>query len=263
MLLRWRGRMLVMVRGMAMVKAWLIGLLLMLAQLHDPVASAQDLPVDLELVLAVDVSGSIDMEEARQQREGYVAALADPAVVQAIRSGFHRRIAVAYLEWASGDYQRLVLDWALIEDEASAGAFAGRLALEPTRTARWTSISGAIDAAVPLFDGNGYAGDRRVIDVSGDGPNNRGRPVTAARDEAVARGIVINGLPILNDRRQPFDLPTPMEMDLDTYYFEQVIGGPGSFVVPAKDFTDFKAAILSKLIREIAAESGTPVPAYR
>jgi len=237
--------------------------LVAMAHLHAATASAQDLPVDLELVLAVDVSGSIDAEEARQQREGYVAALADPGVVQAVRSGFHRRIAVAYLEWASGDYQRLVLDWTLIEDDASARAFAGRLAVNPRRTARWTSISAAIDAAVPMFDDNGYAGDRRVIDVSGDGPNNRGRSVTAARDDAVARGIVINGLPILNDRQQPFDLPTPMELDLDSYYYENVVGGPGSFVIPAKDFTDFRAAILSKLIREIAADGGTPVPSYR
>jgi hypothetical protein len=222
-------------------------------------AVAQELPVDLELVLAVDVSGSIDAEEARQQRDGYVAAIADAAVVQAIQANFHRRIAVLYLEWASADYQRVALDWAIIEDDGSAKAFAGRLAAAPPRTARWTSISAAIDAAVPLFEGNGYAGDRRVIDVSGDGPNNRGRSVLAARDEAVARGIVINGLPILNDRRQPFDLPTPVEMDLDLYYSDHVIGGPGSFVVPAKDFTDFRLAILNKLIREIAG----PPPAAR
>jgi hypothetical protein len=220
-------------------------------------AAAQELPVDLELVLAVDVSGSIDAEEARQQRDGYVAAIADAAVVQAIQANFHRRIAVLYLEWASANYQRVALDWALIEDDASAKAFAGRLAAAPPRTARWTSISAAIDAAVPLFDGNGYAGDRRVIDVSGDGPNNRGRSVLAARDEAVARGIVINGLPILNDRRQPFDLPTPVEMDLDLYYSDHVIGGPGSFVVPAKDFTDFRLAILNKLIREVAGPPPT------
>ena len=119
---------------------------------------------------------------------------------------------------------------ALIEDAASAQAFAGRLRGIRARSARWTSISAAIDAAVPLFDGNGYAGERRVIDVSGDGPNNRGRPVTAARDDAVAQGIVINGLPILNDRPQPFDLPTPMDMALDRYYRDHVIGGPGSFV---------------------------------
>jgi hypothetical protein len=216
-------------------------------------ATAQELPVDLELVLAVDVSGSIDAEEARQQRDGYVAAIADAAVVQAIQANFHRRIAVLYLEWASADYQRVALDWAIIEDDASAKAFAGRLAAAPPRTARWTSISAAIDAAVPLFEGNGYAGDRRVIDVSGDGPNNRGRPVRAARDEAMARGIVINGLPILDDRPQPAGQPTPAELGLDDYYRENVVGGPGSFVVPVQDFADFRMAILSKLIHEIAA----------
>ena len=162
-------------------RAWRLpgraGLAVWAVLLAGSAAGAADLPVDLELVLAVDVSGSIDAEEARQQREGYVAAIADPAVVQAIGANFHRRIAVAYLEWASGDYQQVVLDWSLIEDAASAGAFAARLAAPPRRTARWTSISSAIDAAVPLFDGNGYAGERRVIDVSGDGPNNRGRPV--------------------------------------------------------------------------------------
>ncbi len=225
-------------------------------------AAAAELPVDLELVLAVDVSGSIDAEEARQQREGYVAALADRAVVDAIRANFHRRIAVTYMEWASGDYQQVVLDWALIGDMESAEAFAARLLAAPRRTARWTSISSAIDAAVPLFAGNGYAGERRVIDVSGDGPNNRGRPVRDARDDAVAGGIVINGLPILNDRPQPFAMPTPMDMDLDRYYTEQVIGGPGSFVLPAEDFSDFRNAILNKLIREIAGV-GAPAPLAR
>ena len=185
------------------------------------------------------------------------------AVIEAIGANFHRRIAVAYLEWASGDYQHVVVDWSLIEDAASAQAFAARLAASPRRSARWTSISAAIDAAVPLFDGNGYAGERRVIDVSGDGPNNRGRPVRDARDGAVAQGIVINGLPILNDRPQPFDLPTPMAMALDRYYADHVIGGPGSFVLPAKDFTDFRNAILSKLIREIAADGAPPTLARR
>ena len=233
------------------------------ALLAGSAADAADLPVDLELVLAVDVSGSIDAEEARQQREGYVAAIADRAVIEAIGANFHRRIAVAYLEWASGDYQHVVIDWSLIEDAASAQAFAARLAASPRRSARWTSISAAIDAAVPLFDGNGYAGERRVIDVSGDGPNNRGRPVRDARDGAVAQGIVINGLPILNDRPQPFDLPTPMAMALDRYFADHVIGGPGSFVLPAKDFTDFRNAILSKLIREIAADGAPPTLARR
>lgn len=237
--------------GLLMAAAWIAA------------TSAEELPVDLELVLAVDVSGSIDAEEARQQREGYVAAITDPAVIEAIRANFHRRIAVLYLEWASADFQRLAVGWTLIEDAASAGRFAAVLAATPTPAARWTSISGAIDRAVPLFQGNGYAGERRVIDISGDGPNNRGRPVSLARDEAVARGIVINGLPILNDRPQPFSLPTPREYGLDRYYKEQVIGGPGAFSIPAQDFADFKAAILSKLIREIAGTPGAPAAACR
>jgi len=224
-------------------------------------AGGEELPVDLELVLAVDVSGSIDPDEAAQQREGYLAAIPDPAVIQAIRANFHGRIAVAYVEWASADYQHVVVDWTLIEDGESAFAFTQALGEAPPLSARWTSISSVIDFAVPLFENNGFAGDRRVIDVSGDGPNNRGRPVVMARDAAVARGVVINGLPILNDNPQPFDLPTPKEMALDRYYTEQVIGGPGSFVIPAQDFTDFKAAILSKLIREIAG--GEPSPRAR
>ena len=183
---------------------------------------AEDLPVDLELVLAVDVSGSIDAEEARQQREGYVAAITDPAVIQAIRANFHQRIAVAYVEWASSDYQRVVIEWTVIEDAGErrrvrrgACGVSGRFQRAGPRS--------AVPSTSPLrcSTDNGYAGERRVIDISGDGPNNRGRSVTMARDEAVAQGIVINGLPILNDRRQPFDLPTPVELALDEYYTRQ------------------------------------------
>jgi hypothetical protein len=235
-----------------LLAAWLLGSAALVA---GAAVEAEEIPVDLELVLAVDVSGSIDATEAQQQRDGYIAAITDPAVLQAIRGNFHGRIAVAYVEWASAGYQRLAVDWALIDDDKSALAFAESITMSGPLSARWTSISGAIDFAVPLFDGNGFAGERRVIDVSGDGPNNRGRAVTAARDEAVARGIVINGLPILNDRPQPFGLPTPAELALDVYYAENVIGGPGSFIIPAQDFADFKAAILSKLILEIAGDA--------
>jgi hypothetical protein len=221
-------------------------------------ADDDGVPVDLELVLAVDVSGSIDAEEAKVQREGYLAAIVDPSVMDAIRSNFHQKIAVTYVEWAGVEYQRVVIGWMLIEGPADATAFAARLEGMPPVSARWTSISGAIDFAVPLFDGNGYLGDRHVIDVSGDGPNNRGRLVTEARDAAVARGIVINGLPILNDRPQPFVMPTPVDEVLDRYYKENVIGGPGAFVIPAQSFADFRLAILSKLIREIAGGSAPP-----
>lgn len=230
--------------------------LLVAGLLAAPAAAGAELPVDLELVLAVDVSGSIDAEEAAQQREGYVAALEDEAVLEAIQANPWGRIAVTYVEWASADYQRMVVGWTLIDGPAAARAFVAVLGAVAPAAARWTSISGVIDFAVPLFDGNGYAGERRAIDISGDGPNNRGRPVRLARDEAVAQGIVINGLPILDDHPQPFGLPTPKELALDRYYAENVIGGPGSFMIPARSFADFREAILAKLIREIAQGPG-------
>ena len=211
-------------------------------------------PVDLELVLAVDVSGSMDREEHAIQRAGYVAALTHPDVVGAISSGPYGRVAIAYMEWAGPFSQALTVPWRLIEDQASAESLAAELASAPFARIRGTSISGGLMFAAGLFDGNGYEGFRRVIDVSGDGPNNMGAPVGPSRDAVVEKGIVINGLPILNDRPQPFDMPTPVELDLTGYYIEQVIGGPGSFVLPAQDFIDFRSAILTKLIREIAGD---------
>jgi hypothetical protein len=220
---------------------------------------AAEVPVDLELVLAVDVSGSIDSYEAAQQRRGYVDAWSDPAVITAIRSNYHGRIAVAYFEWSGVDHQRTLIDWRLVADEADSLALASELAEAPVTRGMYTSISSAIDYAVKLFDDNGFVGERRVIDISGDGPNNRGRPPAAARADALARGVVINGLPILNDRVQPWNLPTPLEIELDRYYAEQVIGGPGSFLVVARGFDAFREAILNKLILEIAGrEPGPP-----
>ncbi|HMR32542.1 MAG TPA: DUF1194 domain-containing protein [Geminicoccaceae bacterium] len=226
---------------------------LALAMLAWPAAGrSEEMPVDLELVLAVDVSGSVDGWEAQQQREGYVAAIADPAVVRAIGSNFHGRIAVTYVEWSGSEQQHVLMPWRVIGGAEDAATFASELAEQPVTRMMYTSISQAIDFSVPLFEQNGYAGDRRVIDVSGDGPNNRGRPLEEARAAALALGITINGLPILNDRPQPWAGPTPREMNLDRYYAEQVIGGPGSFTVVAEDFTAFKEAILTKLILEIA-----------
>ncbi|MGH6899618.1 MAG: DUF1194 domain-containing protein [Geminicoccaceae bacterium] len=215
-------------------------------------ATAQDLPVDLELVLAVDISGSVDEVEARLQREGYIAALRHPDVIEAIASGMFGRIAVAYVEWAGDYYQRTMLDWTLIEDAASASDFADALLETPLTTAHWTSLSAAIDYAAPLFDDNGFKGFRRVIDISGDGHNNRGRPVELARDEAVAAGITINGLPIVNDRPNPWGGRPPTGLDL--YFEERVIGGPGAFMIVAEDYTAFASAIFSKLLLEIAGE---------
>ena len=220
--------------------------------LTQPALAQQEVAVDLELVLAVDISGSVDIVEAAQQRQGYVAALSDPAVANAIRSTFTGKVAVTYVEWAGSEQQEVLVPWTLLEDGATAAAFATSVGEARTRRSMWTSISGAVDFSVPLFEGNDFAGERRVIDVSGDGPNNRGRPVTLARDEAVALGIVINGLPILNDRPQPFDIPTPVEVALDRYYEENVIGGPGSFMVTARGFEEFMEAILKKLVLEIA-----------
>ncbi|MFN4088941.1 MAG: DUF1194 domain-containing protein [Alphaproteobacteria bacterium] len=213
-------------------------------------AVAHDLPVDVELVLAVDVSGSIDAAEAALPREGYLSAIVHREVIDAIRGGPFGRIALVCMEWAGEHYQQVVVDWRLVEDAASAGAFADALAIQPRRTERWTSISAAIDAAAARFDGNGFEGTRRVIDLSADGHNNSGRAVTAARDEAVARGVTINGLPILNDRPGPGGWPAAV--DLDRYFEENVIGGPGAFMVPAEDFDVFAVAIRTKLVREIA-----------
>ena len=158
-------------------------------------------------MLAVDVSGSVDEIEMRLQREGYIAALRHPDVIEAIQRGMVGRIAVTYFEWAGDDYQRTMLDWTVIEDASGAEAFADALAEAPMATAHWTSLSAAIDYAVPLFQDNGIEGARRVIDLSSDGYNNRGRPVEAARDQAIATGITINGLPMVNNRPNPWGGP--------------------------------------------------------
>jgi len=230
---------------------------LLLAGMVFSAAARAEAPVDLELALAVDVSRSIDADEARLQRDGYVAAFRDPRVIGAIRSGVLGRIAVAYFEWAGSGRVELVVGWTLIDGPDSAHAFADTLDRKFLGSARYTSISGAIDFALPLFD-NGFEGTRRVVDVSGDGPNNRGRLVTSARDTAVAAGITINGLPILDEGGGPFsryNIP-----DLDLYYRDCVIGGPGAFLVVAENFTDFARAIRRKMVLEIAAPMSPQPP---
>jgi len=214
------------------------------------------LPVDLELVLSVDVSGSIDAEELKMQREGYVAALTDAEVVRAITRGVLGRVAVAYAEWGSYGHQRLVVDWALIDGPASAATFAEALAQAPIRGGVGTSITGAIEFALPMFGRNGFEGTRKVIDISGDGPNNSGGLVTLARDRAAAQGVVINGLPIINDRPNRMDFPGLP--DLDKYYEGCVIAGEGSFVIVAGNFQAFGEAIKRKLILEIAGAAPEP-----
>jgi Protein of unknown function (DUF1194) len=211
-------------------------------------AAAQD--VDLQLVLAIDVSGSIDDVEAQLQRDGYLKALVHPRVIEAIKSGPIGRIAVTYVEWAGDTFQHTVIEWREIHDEASAHAFASALAETPILRERRTSISGAIDYGMARLAASGFTSTRRVIDISGDGYNNIGREVTDARNDAVKAGITINGLPIINDRPNPFGRPAVV--DLDKYYEANVIGGPGAFVVLAKDFNSFAAAILQKLILEVS-----------
>lgn len=226
-----------------------------------PVLKASE-KVDLELMFAVDVSESIDAQEARVQRGGYVAALRDPLVLAAIRRGKWGRTAVAYFEWSGEGRQRQVVDWSIIHDAASARRVADALARAPIGAGRWTSISGALDFARLRFGANGFDGERRVIDISGDGFNNVGRPVTAARDRAVAEGITINGLPVIH-RPKNFTWP-PMPF-LDLYFRNCVIGGPGAFMVVSKTLKDFAAAVRRKLILEIAGTwkppAMTPIPA--
>ena len=221
-------------------------------------ALAAERDVDLELVLAVDISGSIDLEEAALQRRGYVHALRHPDVIEVIERGRLGRIAVTYVEWAGDHHQSTLVGWTEIADASSAGAFAEAVARPPVRTQLWTSISGVIAYGARGFEDNGFNGRRRVIDISGDGPNNRGEYVVRARDRALADGIVINGLTIINDRPGQYGYP-PMP-DLDLYYEDCVIGGQGAFVVVANGFEDFARAILRKMVLEIAGQApGEPL----
>ena len=211
---------------------------------------AQDRPVDLELALGIDVSGSVDDEEAILQRQGYIAAFRHPDVIRAIAHGMLGRIAVGYYEWAGYGHMRVIAGWTEIGDAKSANAFADMLTLNPPQTAYRTAIAAAIDFAALWFDMNAFEGTRRVVDISGDGPNNWGGLVAAARDRAVAQGLIINGLPIVNDR--PSVSGRPQIPNLDLYYRNCVIGGPGAFIVVADTFEEFAVAVRKKLIIEIA-----------
>jgi hypothetical protein len=234
------------------VRRWLSLVALLLGGAAPPAAA--ETPVDLELVLAVDVSGSMDADEHALQRQGYVAAFLHAEVIGAVRSGPFGRIAVTYVEWAGPGAQAVVLPWALIDDAGGAAAFAAALSEAPLARIRGTSISGALRFAAPLFDGNGFEGTRRVIDVSGDGPNNAGAPVVPARDAALARGITVNGLPIALKAAGAWSLAGP---DLAAYYRDCVTGGPGSFVLPVTEPDQLAEAIRQKLVLEIA---GLPPP---
>lgn len=220
------------------------------AQLGDNPESA--LPVDLELVLAVDASRSIDASEAALQRAGYIAAINHPDFIRAIKLGANGRIAITYFEWAGQVRQGTVVPWQVIDSDESAADFADRIASvanPPERVLgyglRGTSISGALIFGTGLIAAAPFAEERRVIDVSGDGPNNVGLPVEDARDAALAADIVINGLPMLIR-------PSPTYRRLDRYYADCVIGGPGSFMLPVYDMAEFAVAIRRKLILEVS-----------
>ena len=232
---------------------------LLLAWSCGSVAQSQgDLEVDVELVIAVDVSRSMTPRELEIQRRGYAEALVSGEVVDAIRNGFLGQVALTYVEWAGEHSQHVIVDWTLVRGRADAEAFAARLTADFDPSLRRTSISGALDFAATRFDGNGFAGTRRVIDVSGDGPNNHGRPVLSARDDALAKGIVINGLPLMT--REGMGSQWHLD-DLDAYYRECVVGGPTSFVIPVLEWRHFPQAVRRKLVLELAGPH--PAPADR
>lgn len=230
-----------------------LALAVVLAVSWSAVARAQgDYPVDLELILMADGSGSVDYEEFLLQRQGYARALREPRVVNAIRSGALGRIALTYVEWSGHSLQVPIVDWTVVSSAAEVEAFAQQLEKQPrSLEGGGTAVGSAILYGVESLNNNLYKGTRRVIDLSGDGPDKDGVAAAYGRDHAVAQGITVNGLPILSPQRPRLDL----------FFIDNVIGGPGAFSIPAKGFKDFYSAILTKLIREIA---GRPVdPAHR
>jgi Protein of unknown function (DUF1194) len=239
--------------GGAMVAAGLGALTAVLAapRLADLPGKAKpgSIGVDIELVMSTDISYSMDYDELKLQRDGYVEAIQSPEFLNALKQGMHGKVAVTLVEWAGANDQRVVVPWRLIDGPASAQAVAAEMAAAPVRRAFRTSISGALIFSRDLFENSGFAGIRRVIDVSGDGTNNQGALVVPTRDETLARGIVINGLPIMLKEPQPGSIDIK---DLDIYYEDCVIGGAGSFVIPIREREKFKEAIRTKLVLEIA-----------
>ena len=213
------------------------------------------IPVDVELVIAVDVSYSMDPDEQALQREGYIQALTSREFLRALREGANGKIAVTYFEWAGGNDQKIVMPWRLIDGPEAADAVAAEIARAPYRRSSRTSISGALRFAQPLFENSGYRGLRRVVDVSGDGANNSGPLVVPTRDELVAAGITINGLPIMLKRSNYATLDIDQ---LDIYYEDCVIGGAGAFVIPIREREKFTEATRTKLVLEIAGLQPEP-----
>jgi hypothetical protein len=227
----------------------------LLALAPQPSARAAE-KVDLLLVLSSDVSRSVTADKFKLQRDGYAAAIANPKVLEAIKGGRHGRIAVMFSEWSGAGNQRVIIDWTVIDGPQTAHAFGTRLLEEPRAFADRTSISGGIDHAIAELAKAPFFSERQTIDVSGDGTNNSGRDVRQARDEAVTKGIVVNGLVILSERPMPWNPEhTHPPGGLTKYYRDNVTGGPGSFVMEAQDYGSFGDAILKKMIAEIADAS--------
>jgi len=238
-----------LVASAAALTAALLATLGLAAPSRFQLVQAPVVPVDTELVLAVDVSYSMDPEEQQIQREGYIEAITSREFMSAIRSGSHGKVAMTYFEWAGPGDQKIIVPWRMIEGPETADAFAGEIARAPYRRASRTSLGGALMFAKPLFAASGFRGLRRVVDVSGDGPNNSGPLVEPQRDDIVASGITINGLPLMLNRPSTFSMDIA---NLDVYFEDCVIGGPGAFVIAVKDRAQFKEAIRAKLILEVA-----------
>jgi hypothetical protein len=209
-------------------------------------------PVDVELILAVDVSLSMSPDELEIQRQGYAAALTHDRVIEAIQDGVYGRIAATYVEWAGQSSQHVIVPWTIIATREDALAFVQKLTANPPNSARRTSISGALLFAGDLFAESSYRSMKRVVDVSGDGANNQGPPVDAVRDGMIAQGVTINGLPLMTKGGMPsvFDID-----NLDVYYTNCVIGGPGAFMIPVNDWSQFPEAVRRKLVLELAGPS--------
>ena len=251
----------VIVAGAVLIAAWTGGSAAPAHRFADKRPNA--MPVDVELVVAVDVSNSMDPEEQELQREGYVVALTSREFLTALRSGAHGKVAITYFEWAGLHDQTILMPWRVIDSPESADAVAREIARAPYRRAPRTSIYGALQFAKPLFDASGYRGNRQVIDVSGDGVNNMGPPVAQMRDEVLASGITINGLPIMLRRQSGYGMWGMAFEHLDVYYEDCVIGGPGSFVISIREREQFKEATRTKLVMEVAGVTPSPrvVPA--
>jgi Protein of unknown function (DUF1194) len=222
---------------------------------HFAQQSSAPVDVDVALALAVDISFSMDSDEQALQREGYIEAITSNEFLHALREGIHGKVAMTYFEWANFDEQHVIVPWRLIDGPEAADAFAAELARAPYRRESRTSISGALAFGADLLEKSGYHAARRVIDVSGDGPNNNGPLVAPMRDEVLGKGIVINGLPIMAKASRGFGFDIA---HLDIYYEDCVVGGPGAFVLPIKERSKFKEAIREKLVQEIAARAPPP-----